>query len=92
MDTKQPDLRFDHKKYKSKAIDYQMLDDLMKDCIAAGTSRWASIVMGLKIIVFGVYLIARKILIDQEFEIAKQEYQQDQINTNRDDINQDELD
>lgn len=92
METTKKDFRFNHKKYKSKAINVSMLDKLMEDCISAGTSRWASIVMGCKIILFFCYLWARKSLIDTEFMIAKQEYEQDSTNNNEDDIGGDDLD
>lgn len=86
------EFRFDHRKYKSKAIKLSMLDALMESIISAGTSQWASIVAGIKILIFGVYLWARKQLIDEEFKIAKQEYEQGRANDNADDILNDDMD
>lgn len=86
------DFRFDYKKYKTKAIDVSMLDKLMEDCISAGTSRWASIVMGIKIVLFFAYLWARKTLIDQQMMIEKQNYEMDRVNQNETDIGNDDLD
>lgn len=86
------DFRFDYKKNKSKAINVEMLDKLMEDCISAGTSRWASIVMAVKIVLFFCYLWARKSLIDEQFMIEKQEYEQGRTNQNENDIGNDNLD
>lgn len=86
------DFRFDYKKYKSKSINVSMLDKLMDDCINAGTSRWASIVMACKITLFFAYLWARKTLIDQQMMIEKQDYEQGRVNQNETDIGADDLD
>jgi len=83
---------FDYKKHKSKKINTEMLDKLMDDIISAGTSQWASIVAGIKIVVFFAYLWARKRIIDEEFLIAKQDYEQSRGNSNSNDINSDDLD
>lgn len=92
MGTKQEDFRFDHRKNKTKAINVKMLDALMEDCIAAGTSKWASIVMACKIVLFACYIFARRSLLKEEFMVAQQEYQQGSVNENQEDIDDDELD
>lgn len=90
--TTKKDFRFDHKKYKSKSVNVGMIDSLMNDFISVGTSKIAAIFIGLKICLFFFYLWARKSLIDTEFMIAKQEYEQGRTNSNEDSISQDELD
>lgn len=83
---------FNYQKYKSKKISIVKLDNLMDQVINAGTSRWASIVAGIKVILFFAYLWARRSMIDEEFQIAKQNYERNRAVENSDIIFEDDLD
>ena len=91
METKK-EFTFDYSKYKSKKVDLKMIDDLMETTIASGTSRFASIVSGIKILLFFAYLWARKRLIEEEFLIQRQNYEQGRVNENDDVLDNDDLD
>lgn len=84
--------QFDHRKYKSRKIDLETLDKLFDQVVNSGTNRFAALVAGLKIAIFFAYLWARKRIIDEEFLIAKQEYEQNRTNTNSGTISDDDLD
>lgn len=86
------DFRFDYKKHRSKNIDPKMLDDLMEIVLISGTSYIASIIAGTKVIIFFVYVIARKKIIDNLLLIKKQEYEQKRVQSNTSDIGEDEFD
>jgi len=84
---------FNYSKYKTKKIDLKMLDDLMETVIAPGTSKFATIVAAIKILLFFAYLWARKRLIDEQFLIEQQQnYEQGRVNENDDVLDNDDLD
>lgn len=83
---------FNYSKYKSKKVNLKMVDDLMETTIASGTSKFAAIVAGVKILLFFAYLWARKRLIEEEFLIQKQNYEQNQVNETDDILDNDDLD
>lgn len=92
MATEKEEFRFDHRQWKSKKVDIDKLDAVMDVVLDSGTSTWGSIVAGIKVLIFFAYLWARKRLIDEEFMIRKQQYEQGRVNDNRDDLSQDDLD
>ena len=92
MDSEKTKFTFNYSKYKSRKIDLKMIDDMMTIVISSGTSRFATIVAGVKIILFFAYLRARKSLIDEQFLIEKQDYEQNRSNETGDIINNDNLD
>lgn len=91
MDTKK-DFRFNHRKYKSKKVSLKMIDDLMDIVISSGTSKVQTIIAAIKIVIFFAYLWVRKMLIDEQFKIEKQEYEQGRVGTNIDDLSSDDMD
>ena len=83
---------FDYSKYKKKKINIKMLDDLRETTIASGTSKFAKIMAMVKIIIFFAYLWGRKRLIDEEFTLQRQAYEQRRINENGEVLAGDDLD
>lgn len=83
---------WDYKKYETKLVKLEDLDKLMAVILDAGTSYWKTIVAGLQILAFFVYLWARKQLIDEQMQLAKQAYEQARVNAGRTDLGRDNLD
>ena len=86
------EFQFNYSKYKTKKIDIKMLDNLMGSIVDAGTSKIAMIFAGIKIFLFFAYLAARKSLINEQFQIEKQEYEQNRGSQNDDILDGDDLD
>lgn len=83
---KKPEI--DWKKYKMSGLSVTQLDDMMKFTMNSGTTGWfAVIIMGIKIIIISKYLHARKELLENEIFIAKQEFEQINHETDRDEVN-----
>lgn len=83
---------WDYKKYETKLVRLEDLDRLMAIILDASASYWKTIVAALQIAAFFVYLWARKQLIDEAQQLAKQTYEQDRVNRARDDLSRDDLD
>lgn len=83
-------MKFDYTKYKVKGINRELVDGL-KDTVLGlnGSSYLSMITAGVKLIVILVLMFIYKRFEDIEFQIAKQEYEQDRTNTGSDTIDDD---
>ena len=91
METKK-EFTFDYSKYRSKKIDLDQLDRVMEVVISSGTSTFKTIVAATKVVIYFCYLWARKRLIDEQMEIARQNYEQNRVNETDDVLQSDDLD
>lgn len=83
--------QFDHKKYRTRKIDLDMLDKQMDAVLDSGVGKIGAIIAMCKIIVFFAYLWARKKLVDEQMLMHKQDYQLQNTSQNIEDL-KDELD
>ena len=85
--------RFDYTKYRAKGISVERLDQLA-DFVFNGNapSTLGAIMAAIKLTVAIAYISARRIMIDHEMLIAKQEYEASQNGQVDDDLNHDDLD
>ena len=86
------DFRFDYKKYESKHLTVEKLDDAFSAIVVQTPTIWDQVVMLIKLTVFGVYLWCRYKLISEKVLIEKQEYERKRGQTQVGDIGQDDLD
>lgn len=90
--TSTPAFVWDYKKYQTKLVDLASLDKLMGIILDSSTSWFKTILACIQILAFFAYLWARKQIIDEAMMLAKQEYEQGRTNSNRNDLNRDNLD
>ena len=85
--------RFDYSKYRPRGISVERLDQLASFVFEGNApSTLGAIIAAIKLAVAIAYITARKIMIDNELLIAKQQYEVDQNNRIGDDLNRDDLD
>lgn len=90
-DTK-PEFRFDYKKYESKNISIDQLDKMFEHVTDPTTSTTQTIFKGIQLVFTMFYIFARRNLVNEKFDIAKQEYESGRSNQNAGDIGRDDLD
>lgn len=91
MATNEP--RFDYTRYRPKGITVERLDQLASFVFegnAPGTL--GAIIAAIKLSVAIAYITARRIMVDHELLIIKQQYEVDQNTHIGDDLNRDDLD
>lgn len=86
------EFRFDYKKYESKKISLEKIDQTFEVIVAPATSNFQIIAKGIQLLLAAAYIFIRKSLINEKLEIAKQEYESGRSNSNADDIAKDDLD
>ena len=84
-------LAFDFKLYRSR-ITVEKLDELVEWITDSKAGKILSIVALVKLVAVFIYLFIRKRIIDDEWMIFKQEYEQQQKNLNRTEIDEESLD
>lgn len=92
MRDKKEEFIFDYTPYKKRAVNLDMLDGVMLNVIRAGESTFKLIIACIVMLAYGAYLAARKRLIEEEYALAKQEYEQARINDLEDQTDNDNLD
>jgi flagellar biosynthesis/type III secretory pathway M-ring protein FliF/YscJ len=81
--------QFDYTKYQNPNISVQQLDSIAETVFqpAANTTTFSR-VMSCVLLGFGLaYIIARKVLVDQQAQIEEQEYEAGQTNSNQGEVN-----
>lgn len=89
---KKQDFRFDYKKYESKQLTVQKLDQYFEAMLAPAASSFGQIMALVKMGVFALYLWSRMKLINEQELIQKQEYERERTQGQRGDIEEDDLD
>jgi hypothetical protein len=79
-------------KYYPKSISLEKLDMIADIIIKPTTGKWESFLAGAKLLMVFVYLIARKNILDQEREAAKQEHEIQTGNEDRSELDRENLD
>ena len=87
------EFRYDYTKFRPKGISVERLDQLA-DFVFNGNapSNLGAIIAAIKLAVAIAYITARRIMISDEMEIAKQQYEVSQGAQIGDDLNRDDLD
>lgn len=83
---------FDYSKYKTKSISVTQLDQMFDVLTAPATNYVTMAIKGIQLIFIGIYIFTRGKLIDQEFKLQKQEYEQKQNNSSRTEIDDENMD
>jgi large-conductance mechanosensitive channel len=83
---------FDYSKYKTKSISLAQLDQIFEIVVAPATSYIQMIAKAVQLVMIGIYIFVRGKLVDQEFKIQKQEYEQKQNNSSRTEIDSEDMD
>jgi large-conductance mechanosensitive channel len=83
---------FDYSKYKTKSISLAQLDKIFEIVVAPATSYIQMIAKAIQLILIGIYIFVRSKLVDQEYKIQKQEYEQRQNNNSRVEIDGEDMD
>jgi hypothetical protein len=83
---------FDYSKYRTKSISITQLDQMFEVLTAPATNYVTMALKGVQLILIGIYIFARSKLIDQEFQVQKQEYEQKQNNSSRTEIDGEDMD
>jgi len=86
--------KFNYEQYRPKVVSVDMLDKLMRWVMreTTGITKLDAILGFFKLIAAFCYLWARKELVNFEFEIQKQKYEQKQTVDNQDEIDNEDLD
>jgi hypothetical protein len=92
MADQKKEFQFDYTKYKSKYVSLDQLDELYKAFLTPATGWVDTAVKGLQLIFVGIYIFVRSKIIDQEYMIQKQEYEQKQNNSSRTEIDNETMD
>lgn len=93
METEQkPDFRFDYKKYESKQLTIEKLDHAFESIMAPAATSFGQIMALVKMGVFALYLWSRMKLINEQELIEKQKYERERGQSQRRDIEEDDLD
>lgn len=88
----QPDFRFDYKKYETKTLTVEKLDQIFDNFNSPSTSLFSQIIIIVKLAAFSLYLWTRRSLIHEQELIQKQEYEVSRSGSQRGDIEEDNLD
>ena len=87
------DYQPDYTRYRPKGISIDRLDQLAGFVFEGNApSYWGALIAAIKLSVAIAYLIARKMLVDSEMLIEKQQYEQDEHRKTDDDLDRDDLD
>lgn len=86
------EFRFDYKRFEPKVITVEKLDQAFESFLAPTTTLWAQIILLVKIVMFSLYLWTRRGLVNNEMLIEKQEYERQRNQSQRTDIEEDDLD
>jgi hypothetical protein len=82
----QEQFEFDYKKNKSILSD-DILDGVMKTVLSSSKGKFQTIIAGITMIFFFVYLACKKSLRNERELIERQMYRQSRSSDNRDDVN-----
>lgn len=92
MATEKEEFRFDYKRFEPKGITVEKLDQAFESFMAPTVTLWSQIILLIKIVAFSLYLWTRRGLVNNEMLIEKQEYERKRNQSQRGDLEEDDLD